>query len=69
MGRLALQFLPQFSNAGFSCNSSEVSDRVRIRSNLEKDLLTGQISLRSIPTAAEFTVTKEPPKAKAESQH
>lgn len=51
-----------------SCNSSQVSSRVKIQGNVEKDLLKGQISLSSIPTAAEFTATKEPPVEKSETK-
>ncbi len=56
--------LPQLK----SCNSSQVSSRVKIQGNVEKDLITGQISLSSIPTAAEFTATKEPPVEKSETK-
>lgn len=56
--------LPQLK----SCNSSQVNSRVKIQGNIEKDILTGQISLRSIPTAAEFTAKKEPPVEKSETK-
>jgi hypothetical protein len=51
-----------------SCNSSQASSRVKIQGTIEKNILTGQISLRSIPSVAEFTATKEPAAEKSESK-
>lgn len=57
--------LPQLKN----CHSSAAPSTVKIQGTVDKDILTGQITLSSNPTATKFTAKQEPPEEKPENKH
>jgi hypothetical protein len=57
--------LPQIKG----CNSSPTPSSVKIQGAVNKDILTGQITLSSISTTTEFTAKQELPEEKPENKH